>query len=814
MFDDANEMIATYAAAVREATDHAIFLLDPGGVILSWNRGASRIFGYSENEIVGKPFHILFTPEEVELGIPEHELAQAKTTGRAEDRRWHLRRDGTRFFSEGMTFPVHSPAGTVVYAKIASEATERKMAETQLAALNATLKTLTEFADLDTAAPDLLSVICQQLDWQYGELWLVDDAENVVRCMQTWASASDRFDVVERLSGNRQLRRGEGLPGLVWSSGEPVWIEDLRTRTDLPRHPLFLEAAIRSGLAFPVTLRNEVTAVLVMFAHHQRATDPHIISTLAGVGAQLGLFIARKEAEDALRANEAKYRIVAETASDAIVTMTENGIVRFANPAVEKIFGWKPEELVGQPLEVLIPEQLRAAHRAGVARYVQTRKKNIPWTGVELPALHRDGRELSVEISFGELATEGEHVFTGVMRDISQRKKVEAENARLYREAQEANRAKDEFLATVSHELRTPMTAVLGWTRVLRMGADADTLAEALDAIERSATAQAQLIDDILDVSRITMGKLRFRAEPVQLREIVASAVDTVRIAATAREVTLDMDLAENLPLIMGDPARLQQVVWNLLSNALKFTPAGGHIAVTLQQWNDSAELTVRDTGEGVPAEFLPHIFERFRQAEGSSRRSHGGLGLGLAIVKHLIELHGGSVAAQSDGPGKGATFTVRLPFARDIRELGDSTVTHRLRRRSSDAATTLGDISVLLVEDDADTRAFLATLLRKSGAFVRGASSVDEALALLDEAMPDIIVSDLAMPGRDGFDLVRTIRAREHGQPRLPMLAVTASGVGRDREHALEAGFDEYLRKPVESDTLLQAIVQLVETG
>jgi PAS domain S-box-containing protein len=390
-----------------------------------------------------------------------------------------------------------------------------------------------------------------------------------------------------------------------------------------------------------------------------------------------------------------------------------------------------------------------------------------------------------------------------VAEDVASRAAIAVQNAQLYREAQEANRAKDDFLATVSHELRTPMTAILGWAKLLRTSSDHSILEEGTAAIERSASSQAQLIDDILDVARIRVGKLRMWFDETNLVEVVERAAETVRFAAEAKHVDLQVDLRSREVLVYGDRQRLQQVVWNLLSNAVKFTPASGRVSVVLEASNATARITVSDSGPGIAPDFLPHLFERFRQAETTQARSNGGLGLGLSIAHYIVSAHHGSIRAENAKEGAGATFIVEIPLLA-LKEERRSTE----NRRATDPLPSLVGMAVLVVEDDEPTRQYLCFALERAGAECRRASSVDEAIENFESAIVDVIVSDIAMPGKTGYDLARAVR--ESGS-RVPMLAVTASGVTADRDRALSSGFDEYLRKPVEPQTLVRAVHRLL---
>ena len=385
-------------------------------------------------------------------------------------------------------------------------------------------------------------------------------------------------------------------------------------------------------------------------------------------------------------------------------------------------------------------------------------------------------------------------------------------------EAETANRMKDEFLATVSHEIRTPLNAIIGWSHLLRSGRlDEATSARALETIDRNAKSQAQLIEDILDVSRMITGKLRLNNEAVDIASVINAAIDSVQLAIDSKKLHLEVTLDPSARHTFGDANRLQQIVWNLLANAIKFTPAGGRIEVKVERHDEKMQLRVIDTGQGIGESFLPFIFDRFRQADGTTTRLHGGLGLGLAIVRHLVELHGGSITAASAGEGHGATFTMALPLA----------VKNGTRRKNTSGAlraqeigqgyfTTapaLDNVRVLLVDDDSDTLQFLSLMLAESKAVVETASSVAEALAILEWYRPQVLVSDLAMPNEDGFSLVAKIRALKSFEGNeIPAVALTSYVRVEDRARALAAGFNMFVPKPIEPNELITAIASLAE--
>ena len=387
-------------------------------------------------------------------------------------------------------------------------------------------------------------------------------------------------------------------------------------------------------------------------------------------------------------------------------------------------------------------------------------------------------------------------------------------------EAETANRMKDEFLATVSHEIRTPLNAIIGWSHLLRTGRlDEATAARAVETIDRNAKSQAQLIEDILDVSRMITGKLRLNNEPVDIASVINAAIDSVQLAIDSKDLKLEVTLNPSARHTLGDASRLQQVVWNLLANAIKFTPSGGRIEVKVERAGRSLKIRVSDTGQGIGADFLPFIFDRFRQADGTTTREHGGLGLGLAIVRHLVELHGGTIKADSAGEGKGATFIINLPLAPQDSTRRRNVIGSLQAKEASQGFVTslpsLDDVKVLLVDDDPDTLQILSVMLAESRAGVQTAASVSEALEILEWYQPDVLVSDLAMPGEDGYSLIGKIRALAGGKlTQVPAVALTSYVRVEDRTRALSAGFNVFVPKPVEPDDLITAIANLVEAN
>jgi len=406
-------------------------------------------------------------------------------------------------------------------------------------------------------------------------------------------------------------------------------------------------------------------------------------------------------------------------------------------------------------------------------------------------------------------------------RQVEERLRVALSGEQIARaEAETANRLKDEFLATVSHEIRTPLNAIIGWSHLLRSGRlDDASIARAIETIDRNAKMQAQLIEDILDVSRVITGKLRLRNESVDIASVINAAIDSVQLAIDSKDLHLEVTLDPSARHTFGDAGRLQQVVWNLLSNAIKFTPPGGRIKVKVKRHEGNMQLLVSDDGQGVSPDFLPFIFDRFRQADGTSTRNHGGLGLGLAIVRHLVELHGGAISAESGGVGEGATFSITLPLAPQSQTLRKK-VTGRLRAEEVSqghfsSLPLLDGIKVLLVDDDADTLQVVRAMLDGSKAVVQTANSVNEAMEMLVWYNPHVLVSDLAMPDEDGYSLIRKVRTlgTDKGY-QIPAIALTSYVRVEDRTQALAAGFNMFVPKPLQPDELITAIVNLADTS
>jgi len=536
--------------------------------------------------------------------------------------------------------------------------------------------------------------------------------------------------------------------------------------------------------------------------HQDPAERYELLETELG---EEGLRLARTEAPDCLLLD---YRL---PDVDGLEFLSRLRAGRAGRPLVPVIV------LTGQGNEAVAVEAMKGGAQDYLLKGAITRQtlQKAVQNAIEKVALQNAVEESSTELARANSELQG--MYNNLEALVRRRT---AELSRAKQQAEEANRMKDEFLATLSHELRTPLNAILGWAQVLRMGKlDEAASARALETIERNARAQAQLIADLLDVSRIITGKLRLDFQPVELRRIVEAALDSVRPAADAKGIRLSVTLGVLASPVLGDSDRLQQVVWNLLSNAIKFTPREGAVEVRLCQTGASAEVRVSDTGAGIRPDFLPYVFDRFRQAEGAITRTHGGLGLGLSIVRHLVELHGGTVEVESEGEGQGACFTVSLPVRTALSgcKAGGTAGEPQLVEGMDAWGDSWGDrellrgLRVLVVEDEDDTRDLLVTTLEQCGAEVTAAASVAAALERLDEQVPDVLVSDLAMPEEDGYSLIRRVRARpsERGGE-VPAAALTSYARAEDRARALAAGFQMHVPKPIDPSALVRMIADL----
>lgn len=546
----------------------------------------------------------------------------------------------------------------------------------------------------------------------------------------------------------------------------------------------------------------------------ERSSKPQIVK-----GRIVGRVWSYRDITERRKFEEGRLRLAAivESSDDAIVGKTLEGIITSWNQAAERIFGYSPQEIIGKSVTVLMPPD-RVSEEPGI---IQRIKRGERIEHYETVRQRKDGTLLHVSLTVSPIKDDHGRIIgaSKIARDITDRVRTNEERAKLLEseraarlEAERISTMKDEFLANLSHELRTPLNAILGWSQLLTIGQmSPDEITAGLQTIERNARAQTQLIEDLLDMNRIISGKIRLDVQLTNLAKVIQAAIDSVRPSAEAKGIRLREILDPLASPVSGDPNRLQQVVWNLLSNAIKFTPKGGKIDVLLQRVASHIEVIVHDSGAGIHHEFLPHVFERFRQADSSTTRKHGGLGLGLSIVKQLVELHGGTVRAESGGEGQGATFTVSLPIA-PVRTTNNREHPTTPKNGVIDCEEfDLNGVKVLVVDDEPDARELIRRVLDHCGAKVLLAANSTEAWAIVTTQKPDVIVSDIGMPEIDGYAFIRSVRALPAAEGgKTPAVALTAFARSEDRTRAMIAGYQIHIAKPIEPHELLATVASL----
>jgi PAS domain S-box-containing protein len=536
-------------------------------------------------------------------------------------------------------------------------------------------------------------------------------------------------------------------------------------------------------------------------------------------GEMMGAVLIFRDITERRRAEQTRALLaqIVDSSDDAILSKSLEGTITSWNHAAERMFGWNADEAIGESITLIIPPELRDEETMILSRLRQGQRIEH----FETIRVAKDGRRLNVSLTVSPVRNKyGEIIGASkIARNITSRVRAEEERSillaseRAARErAEAASRAKDEFVAMISHEIRSPLNAIMGWSQMLRQGTlDQTATKNALESIERNARAQAQLVSDLLDISRVITGKLRINARPVDITTALDSALEAIRPAADARQITIAVEREPYATVVTGDTDRLQQVFWNLLSNAVKFTPRNGRVEIKIARSDSQLGITVSDTGAGISPEFLPFIFERFTQADTTTARKHAGLGLGLAIVRHIVELHGGTISAESEGVGKGTSFHISLP----VRALRRQEVAPPGPRGAVNALTeeiTLDDVRVLIVDDEAETRDLLKIMLASHGAEVMTSASAAEALPQMDAWKPDVLVSDIGMPVLDGYAFIKRVRALDSAQRKIPAIALTAYARAEDRMRALAAGFQMHVPKPVEASELVMVIASLVK--
>jgi PAS domain S-box-containing protein len=799
--------------AIEQVRDQAMFLIDLEGCIVSWNEGVARILGWQEDEWIGQRLEVAFTPDDVRAGVPQAEMSRAAAVGRADDNRWMRRKSGEHFFALGeMTRMLDEADVLVGYLKVLRDVTVQRQLTQEREGLLAAAQEARQRAENQAAA---LTAAIDALD----DGICIADLQGTQRCNRT------ALDML----GARALKDLQMEPGTL--------VQRFRLRRERSGPPLDaaelpLASALRGEDAALDMWATQLVSGRDIFLRCSAApmrVDQRVVGAVVvyrDLSARLALDQSGRDlnrVQTVLQERDAELRALTDGVRDyAIFTITTEGRISSWHQGAELMKGYTAEEAIGMPFADLFTPQDRAAGRPAMAMRIAAESGEYKGDGQRL---RKDGSTFEAAVVLTPLrGPRGDlRGYLKLTQDISERKRLEREREEVLQDAQRAraeaeraNHSKGEFLATISHELRTPLSAILGWAHVLERGVfDPETVQHGLAAISRNARTQVQLIEDLLDMNRIESGQLRLDLQRIELGGVIAAAIDSALPAATSKRISLRTVFRPASGQVMGDAARLQQVVGNLLNNAIKFTPPGGQISVALTQHGDIAQIAVSDTGQGIEPSFLSRVFDRFQQQDATITRRHGGLGIGLAIVNHLVQLHGGSVQAHSLGTGMGATFTVTLPAAPAVLPVGGAPRAAAAAPDRDVLAVQLAGVKVLLVDDEPDVRAVTARVLQQAGAEVLVAANATEALELLRQVRPAVILSDIGMPTVDGYDLMRRVRElpAESGG-RTPAAAFTAYARAEDRQRALDAGYQMHLAKPVPPAALLQAVQQLAGQG
>jgi PAS domain S-box-containing protein len=808
---------SAWLTAIIESADDAIISKTLNGYITSWNKGAERIFGYTAEETVGKHVTMLIPADH--LDEEPAILARLRAGARIEHYETvRVRKDGSLVDISLTVSPIKDESGKIIGAsKIARDISERKLAESLIEGQRQVLELIVQSASLVEVLEKLAGVV----EGQSGagglvSILLIDSDGLHLR----HGAAPNLPEAYNRAVDGAPIAPEGGSCVVAAFRKQPVISADIATD---PIWATYRDLALGHGLraCWSTPIISSVGDVLGTFAvyyREPREPNPRDLRLIQLMIRTAAIAIERERLINQLVWERTRLAYLFTNAPAFIATVKgPEHVFELTNPAYMKLIGHR--DVIGKSVREALPD---VASQGFFELLDNVFKTGEPYEGREMRLMVQPQPGGALEERFVDFIYQPISEADGTVIGIFAHGVDITEQVSARKQAEEANRLKDEFLATVSHELRTPLTSILGWARMLGDGQlkEADSK-RALDTIQRNAQLQSQLIEDILDVSRIVTGKLRLEVRPLELPSVIEAAVESVLPAADAKEIRVQRVLDSGPSFVSGDANRLQQIIWNLLTNAIKFTPKGGRVQIRLERVNSHVEIIVTDTGFGIRPDVLPFIFDRFRQADSSTTRQYGGLGLGLAIVRHLVEMHGGTVEAESEGEGLGATFTVSLPLiaTRSADVLGD-------RRRGREHPTAsrgvlferppdLVGLHVLVVDDEEDTRLLVRSVLEQCAARVTTASSVAEGLAALKTLRPDVLLSDLGMPEEDGYSLIAQIRALPAEQGgRTPAAALTAYARVEDRMRVLRSGFQLHMPKPIEPAELVTVVASLAGWG
>ncbi|MEH2138710.1 PAS domain-containing protein [Nostoc sp.] len=794
--------------------------IDKNGYFIQLNPAWTETLGYTLQELGAQPYIEFVHPDDQAKTIAEAEVvAQGKPTIEFENR--YRARDGSYLWISWNVVPFIEQG--LLYC-VARDITDRKQAEAAIAAdlrdtqlLHDLSVQLTNETDIQVLYDEIMATAIVLTGADAGTVQILDTVTQDLVLLATQGFEQNMTEHFHRVNASSNTSCGIGL-----KNGNRTFIDFDVPESEDPDGSLqiHLEAGYLFGQSTLLITRSSklIGMVSTHWREYRRPSDRELrfLDLLARQAADL---IEQRQTQAALRDSENRFRMAIESAQ--LGTWDWNLITNqlIWDEGCKAMFGLLPE--AESSIEVFFAG-LHPNDRQRLEQVVQ-------WTLNPASSGKYDVEYRTIGIEDGVerwIAARGQAYFdvdgnpqrfVGTVLNITEQKRIEAEREQLLvreqaarAEADRANRIKDEFLAVLSHELRSPLNPILGWIRLLQNGKlDLARQTEALKTIERNAKLQSQLIEDLLDISRIMQGKLTLTAAPVSLTFVISAAIETVRLAAEAKNIQILLDLSTTVSQVFGDATRLQQVVWNLLINAVKFTPQGGQVTVELRQLDGLAQIRVSDTGKGINPQFLPHVFEYFRQADSTTTRKFGGLGLGLAIVRQIVEMHGGTVKVESLGEDQGAIFTVQLPIIQQT----VPTIAELVQTKAEKTENPLSNLQILVVDDDVDTREFQAFVLEQSGARVIAVASGLEVLQVLDRSIPDVLVSDVGMPEMDGYMLIRQIRSRPpHQGGTIRAIAVTAYARDFERQKALQSGFQGHITKPVEPEILVKTIVDLLD--